>query len=553
MLSDYLRVVNGSIAAGIYRDTLEAQTAFSVSDRRELETAREMIRMAAEREMKAENAEGADLLLRALYENYRIGARAEWRGFFSDYMIALEWNRDAERRFWLPRQRVLEGRHKLISEIEEFILDDEALFLGISLPPGTGKTTLIMFLLTYIMGKYPNSTNMYLSYADSVVRKMYDSVLSVVWDRAKEYNYVDIWERGQKRRKLSFSAETYTLSYRPSGDFPTLGLVTVGGQVTGRTRANKFMITDDLIKNREQAMSLTQTQKLWDDYTMVVTSRQIGNCKQIMLGTRWCPRDPLSRMEKKHFGDRRYRFVAIPVKDEFGNSNFEYDGEVDKYTARKIEDIENTLDPVDFGALYMQRPIDKAGILLKADEMKYYETLPTGDPDVVYIGCDVAFGGADRLCMPIAYVYGERVYLEDVVFMAGDPKLTKPRVVDAIIRHNAQIGEFESNNGGEIYAQNIIELLRERKHACHITTKYAPSNKAKEVRIEAEAMYIREWYFKARSVQSREYREYFDEMTSFTVTGANLHDDAADGTAILSKVIRGRKKEVKFASISSFM
>lgn len=553
MQTDYLRVTSGSIATGAYADTLEAQTAFEVRHRRELETAREMIRQAAEREMKANNAEGAELLLRALYENYRIGARSNWRGFFADYMIALEWNRDAERRFWLPRQRILEGKHGLISEIEDFMLDDDALFLGISLPPGTGKTTLIMFLLTYITGKWPNSTNMYLSYADTVVRKMYDSVLSVLWDRAKEYNYVDIWERGQKRRKLSFSAEAYTLSYRPSGDFPTLGLVTVGGQVTGRTRANKFMITDDLIKNREQAMSLTQTQKLWDDYTMVVTSRQIGNCKQIMLGTRWCPRDPLSRMEKKHVGDRRYRFVALPVKDEFGNSNFEYDGDVDKYTARKIEDIENTLDPIDFGALYMQNPIDKAGILLKSDELKYYENLPEGAPDAVYIGCDVAFGGADRLCMPVAYVYGERVYIEDVVFMSGDPKITKPKVVDAIIRNNVQIGEFESNNGGEIYAENIIDMLKKLKHACHITTRYAPTKAAKEVRIEAEAMFIREWYFKARSVQNREYREYFDEMTSFTLTGANPHDDAADGTAILSKLLRGRKKEIKFVDVRSFM
>ena len=47
----------------------------------------------------------------------------------------------------------------------------------------------------------------------------------------------------------------HTISYRRRGDFPTIGLVSLGGSVTGRTRANKFLVSDDLVKNAEVARS----------------------------------------------------------------------------------------------------------------------------------------------------------------------------------------------------------------------------------------------------------------------------------------------------------
>ena len=79
---------------------------------------------------------------------------------FDDFMVAMEWNREPKARFWLPRRKVLEGKHHIATQIQEFIDDPEALFLGFSMSPGCGKTTLIKFLLAYIIGKDPKSANM---------------------------------------------------------------------------------------------------------------------------------------------------------------------------------------------------------------------------------------------------------------------------------------------------------------------------------------------------------------------------------------------------------
>ena len=159
---------------------------------------------------------------------------------FDDFMVAMEWNREPKARFWLPRRKVLEGKHHIATQIQEFMDDPDALFLGFSMPPGCGKTTLIKFLLAYIIDRDPKSANMYISYSDGMTKMLLDSECSMLTDTA-EYCFHEIFPG---LGEPAISAEYKTISYRRAGDFPTLGLVSMSGSVTGRTRANTFLITD---------------------------------------------------------------------------------------------------------------------------------------------------------------------------------------------------------------------------------------------------------------------------------------------------------------------
>ena len=93
-----------------------------------------------------------------IFECYRIAARYN----FDDYMSACEFYREPQARFWWPRRKVLEGKHRIASQIQEFIDDPESRYLGFSAPPGVGKSTLIKFLLAYIAGRWPDSANMFI-------------------------------------------------------------------------------------------------------------------------------------------------------------------------------------------------------------------------------------------------------------------------------------------------------------------------------------------------------------------------------------------------------
>lgn len=389
----------------------------------------------------------------------------------------------------------------------------------------THNTTLIKFLLAYITGTDPMSANMYVSYSDGMVKMIYDSEVGIITDTS-EYCHQEIFKNGAPK----LSAEYNTISYRRKGDFPTLGIISLGGSVTGRTRANKYLITDDLVKNAEEARNASRLDKLWEDYSSTLTTRMIGDrVKQIMLGTIWSLYDPISRMKTEHEGENGYTFIAIPVWDENEHSNFEYD-HPDNYTSQKIREIKASLDPVTFDCLYMQSPREREGILFPENELLIYNgVLPEGDPDMKVFVCDVAFGGEDRLAMPILYIYGDRMYLEDVVFNGGDKDVTLPLVVAKIMEHGLQAGQFEGNNGGDWYAMAVDD----RTKGVSITSKKAPNTVGKTGRIMQYAPDIRKVYFRDKKHRTKEYQQFIDEMCRFSIASKKQHDDAPDSMAQL--------------------
>ena len=464
---------------------------------------------------------------------------------FDDFMIAMEWNREPQARFWLPRRKVLEGKHGIVTKIQHFMDDPDALYLGFSLPPGTGKTTLIKFLLAYIIGKDPKAANMYVSYSDGMTKMLLDSEKSMLTD-TNEYCFHDIFPG---LGMPDISAEYKTLSYRRAGDFPTLGLISLGGSVTGRTRANAYLVTDDLVKNKEEARSPERLEKLYSDYTATLTTRMIGdNVKQIMLGTRWSAYDPIGRMETEHGDDPRYRFISIPVWDENEVSNFEYE-HPDRYTTEKIRDIKNTIDSADFECLFMQHGVEKEGLAFASDNLRYYNgVLPDGEPDNILFTNDVAWGGGDSLSMPIAYIYGGDVYIHDWIFDRRDKSVTKPRVVAKILQHKVKMGQTEANNGGEEYSDDVYRILKqEHGYSINMSHKKAPTNMAKLTRIEQHAPTIRNFYFRDSNSRDDDYRRAMSELTSFSFTAKNLHDDAPDSLAMLAGYISERPKVVTVA------
>lgn len=464
---------------------------------------------------------------------------------FDDFMIAMEWNREPKARFWLPRRKVLEGKHKIATRIQNFMDDPEALFLGFSQPPGTGKTTIIKFLLAYIIGREPKSANMYISYSDGMTKMLLDSVKSMLTDTA-EYCFHEIFPG---LGEPACSAEYKTISYRRAGDFPTLGLVSLSGSVTGRTRANRFLVTDDLVKNKEEARSPERLEKLFSDYTATLTTRMIGDgVKQIMLGTRWSSYDPLGRMEDAHGDDPRYTFISIPVWDENEVSNFEYE-HPDRYTTEKIRDIKATIDSADFECLFMQHGIEKEGLVFSSDSLKYYNgVLPDGEPDNILFANDVAWGSGDSLSMPVGYVYGGDVFIHDWVFDRRDKSVTKPRVISKILQHKIKMGRTEANNGGSEYSDDVHRILKqEYGYSINMSHQKAPTTMSKLTRIDQYAPEIRNFYFRSEGCRDEDYRKAMNELTRFSFTVKNKHDDAPDSLAMLADYLAHGIKSVTVA------
>lgn len=404
-------------------------------------------------------------------------------------------------------------------------VEDGMYLVGKTLIP-THNSTLIKFLMAFIMGKYPDSKNMYISYSDGMVKMMMDAEIDMT--TGDEYNFQEIFPLGKPDK----SAEYNTIGYRPRGDAQTFNMCSIGGSITGRTRADKFQITDDLVKNAEMARSPERLETLYNDYTDTISTRQIGDeVKEIMLGTIWSIYDPISREKIKYDGIPGYHFIALPVCDEEGHSNFAYDCP-DNYTDEKIAQIKEKLDPVTFSCLYMQRGIQKEGMPFTTEQLRWYDgILPDGEPDTIFAFCDVAYGGGDSLSMPMCWKYGHDGFIHDVVFNRKDKSITVPIVGNRLAKNKVRKVRFEANVGGDIYADEVSAFLKTIGYSCNVTSKRAPNTMSKLSKIEQYQQDIRNLYFRRDKDRGVEYDRYINELTSFSFTQKNLHDDAADSTA----------------------
>ena len=150
---------------------------------------------------------------------------------------------------------------------------------------------------------------------------------------------------------------------------------------------------------------------------------------------------------------------------------------------------------------------------------------------------DVAWGGGDSFSMPIGFIYGDAIYIDDVLFDKRDKSVTRPRVVGKMLKNRVKKANFEANNGGDEYADAVEAELRKENYSMHITSRKAPTNMSKMTRIEQHQDSIRRMYFRAPGHRDDEYDRFMAELTTTSLTSKNLHDDAADSLAGLCDVI----------------
>jgi hypothetical protein len=81
---------------------------------------------------------------------------------------------------------------------------------------------------------------------------------------------------------------------------------------------------------------------------------------------------------------------------------------------------------------------------------------------------------------------------------------------------------YEANNGGDEYAESVDKMLREDGIHINISHKKAPTTSSKLGRIIQYAPDIKKFYFLDDKHQSKEYRAFMKELTTFVQNGKIL-------------------------------
>ena len=443
---------------------------------------------------------------------------------FDSYMLYLEKNREYSRKFYEPRRKCL-LKTGIVQGLQD-LADDKLDILSISMPPSTGKTTIEKFFQTWIIGRYPEESNLFFSHSGEITRMYYDGVYDIT--TSSEYTWSEIFPDVKMTNTNAKSEQINFGEYKQHGN---VQCTSIGSANAGKVRVSPhgYLMCDDLIGGIEVALNKNQLDKLWNIYTVDARQRKMDGCKEIHIATRWSVHDVIGRLKNVYEGNDRARFIAVPdIDPETGESNFLYD--INGFTVDFFNNQALLMDDISYRCLYKNEPIEREGLLYHKEDMRTYLELPEREPDAILGVCDTKNKGTDFLVMPVVYVYGTDHYCVDAVCNdSSDYGYQYENLAQKICEHSMQQVEFEANNGGDRVAYEVEQKVKERGGRCNITSK--PTETNKETRIIVNADWVKKnVIFKDESLYTAksDYGVMMRWLFSYSVTGKNTHDDVPD-------------------------
>ena len=444
------------------------------------------------------------------------------------YLLYLEKKREPKERFYMPKRKQF-AKFGLIDAYQGAI-DDLYDIICVSMPPGTGKTTLLKFFNSAVIGWFPNDYNLFYSHSGDITRMYYDGVYQMV-SNDLEYTWNEIFP-DLKITSTNAKMQQFNIGkYKP---FPSLQTASVGSENAGKVRASKFLFVDDMIGKLEEALNKNTLEKQWGAYTVDARQRKTMDsenrpCKEIINATRWSVGDVIGRVMQMYEGNPRVKVIAMPDIDEkTGQSNFDY--EYQGFTVAFFNDQAHLMDEISYNCLFKQKPIEREGLLFPEDKIRRYLNLPHGEPEIITAQCDTKGKGTDYFVMPVLHKYGDEWYCVDCVCdNSADYEYQYENAANVLVNNKVQECEFERNAGGDRVALEVNKRVESKGWICNITD--VPTETNKEARIfQCSSWILNNVIFKDSSLYTPKepYGVMMSLLKQYSVNGKKQLDDVPD-------------------------
>lgn len=473
------------------------------------------------------------------FKVYRESLLLDAKQDFDSYLLFLELNREPADRFYQPRRKVL----KPIVEALQQLADGKLKELFLSCPPRIGKTSLMIFFVTWLIGRDSEKPNLYSSFSDTITKAFYSGILEVLED-SYTYSWNEVFHGKQIVRT---NAQDETLDIDRKKHYPSLTCRSIDGTLNGACDASGgFIIADDLVSGIEEAMNKERLINKWAKVANNLIPRGKPTTRYLWIGTRWSVMDPAGiRMDMIEndptFTNYKYKVINLPALNDKDESNFDYPYNVgfDTKTYHQIRaGFERNNDMASWLAQYMGEPIEREGTLFTPGDFRYFNgELPDEMPDNVFMAVDPAFGGGDFVAAPICLQYGDDIYVPAVVYDNGEKNVTQPLIANMAKRYGVKTIQVEISKATEEYKTGIETELKKIGHRVSLMSKNAVTEKNKHDRIFLKASDIREhMIFLESGKRPKEYVKFMENVFSFKMflgkSGLKKqHDDAPDSLA----------------------
>jgi predicted phage terminase large subunit-like protein len=414
--------------------------------------------------------------------------------------------------FTIPNYVESDHQRKL-DEALEAVERGEIDRLMVFMPPRHGKSEKVTKRFpAWYLGRNPRRMVISSSYNIDLAMDFGREVKNIIASQEFEHVFPEVRLRADSRAADRMNTEQ-------GGAYFAAG---VGTATTGR--GMHLGIIDDPIKDREQADSELQRNRVWNWYRSTFYTRLMPDGAIILVQTRWHEDDLAGRLlaqDGRVEDGGQWTVLELPAINQAGEALWP-----EWYPLKTLERIKDTIGPREWSALFQQQPQPDEGTFFQRDWFKEWDVRPRlrlyGTSDYA-----VTDGGGD---FTVHRVWGIDaagvIYRVDGWRGQSTSDVWIERKLDLIERYKplAWFGE-----GGVI--QKAIEPLlmrrmRERKAFCRL--EWLPSIHDKPTRARS---------FQAMAASGRVYFEKGADLSEFLSFPAGKHDDEVDVAGMIGRAL----------------
>lgn len=408
--------------------------------------------------------------------------------------------------------------HDLSDRLQWFVEEAEEQIMVVNMPPRHGKSRTATKFVQWLFGKYGKKIK--------VMTGSYNETLSETFAKAVRDTIATEKSKGSlvfsdifPNTKIKYGASAVKKWSLDGSEVDSYLATSPTGTATGF--GCNIMIIDDLIKNAKEAYNegILEGHVQW--FTDTMLSRTENGFKIIIIMTRWASADLAGFVLENYDNVVHVNYKAVNDDGSMLCPEILSKADFELKTKNMNKDI--------VAANYQQEPIDVKGRLYTT--IKTYTELPKDDKgnyifDYRMNYTDTADEGKDFLCSICYMVYGESIYILDVLYTQDPMEKTEPATAEMLIKNDIRFANVESNNGGKGFARNVKKELKDRGHKTTVV-KWFHQSENKVARIISNSTGVMNNVYFPVDWENR-WPEFAKAIKKYQRNGKNAHDDAPD-------------------------
>lgn len=429
--------------------------------------------------------------------------------------------------------------HEAIDEVLEKVERGDLLRVIITMPPRHGKSEKASRRFpAWFMGRDPYRQVIFATYGADFAEDFGRKVREII--------QMPAYRQAFPRVGLKHGSKAADRMETEAGGMAVF--IGVGGPATGR--GADLLLIDDPFKNREEAESLVNRDKVWNWFTSTAYTRLMPGGRIVIILTRWHEDDIVGRIFNtdyvpKEESDKWFR-LDLPAIVEEGQEK-ERALWPERYPLDVLRSTRAFIGERDWNALYQQRPTPPEGVFYKQSmiypyEREEYERVLKNSRK--YMAGDLALGESkknDHSCVGAALVdEHDTIYISpDLYWERKKADHSVEKIIDMMLAHEPMDTWWEKGQIEKAVGPFLFKRMAERKAYCHVEAMPVAGNKG------TRSTAIRGRMSMAK-VKFPKFAPWFprakEQMLKFTGSGDDAEDDFCDFIALIGQ---GLSKQLK--------